>query len=111
MSASNNQTNIIKEKFENKINETINKEIEAYQKSKLVEKLFPMKLTKKFYPENQGMLRRILKPSFVIGILIGYSFHYHFTYLDIYNFMKTNEIIFNKEIKALKKEIKELKRT
>jgi hypothetical protein len=111
MSASNNQTNIIKEKFENKINETINKEIEANQKSKLEEKLFSMKSNKKFYPENQGILRRTIKSSFVIGILIGYSFHYHFTYLDIYNFLKTKEIIFNKQIKALKKEIKELKRT
>jgi len=104
--------NIIKEniikteiKPENKANFSSNTEI----KKNINFIPFRKKLSNIISPENPSYLRRIIKPNFVFGFLIGFSVNFYYNSGKIYSFINQREEDLSKEIKNLKKEIKELK--
>ena len=109
MSASNEHTNInLNEKIELKNSEEVKIDVKPAKRFKF--SLYPMSLKKILYPENPTLLKRILKPNFVLGILLGFSIGYYYTSVEVFTFLNRKERLMKDEIKSLKKEIKELKR-
>ena len=109
MSTSNDQTNFnLNEKIELKNGEEVKIDVKPTKRFKF--SLYPMRLKKIFSPENPTLLKRVFKPSFVLGILLGFSIGYYYTSIEVFTFMNRKEKLMREEIKSLKKEIKELKR-
>lgn len=109
MSASNEHTNInLNEKIELKKTEEIKIHVKPAKRFKF--SLYPKRIKNILSPENPPLLKRILKPSFVLGILLGFSIGFYYTSIEVFTFLNRKERLMKEEIKSLKKEIKELKR-
>ena len=87
MSALNDQKNIkLSDKLEVNNTETVKKDVKPAKKFQFSS--YPMRLKNIFFPNNPSLSRRILKPSFVLGILLGFSISYYYNSIEVFSFIK-----------------------